>query len=775
MSDRKPIDKQYLLDSLKNFDQEILSKKYSNTLPGLKGDKGDPGKDGITYIPEIGTVTTVSSNENASASVNISEEGHKAIYNFSIPRGQNGAPGESVDIESLETVDSITETDKFLVNTTDGNHSILPQVLADELYKLMNLTPVTPGNDTTKIPFVRGFRLYMKDFDVKFMIGTDTFLVCELSDLNITDLTKVAFVSGLLLDTDEDQWQYSIYVNQKNSKIYVTGNTAVTTAMTKKVRVCLAVRDAEITDGAGETPLPVLPGYDMIHKKGTVSVTSGSQKIKIADLSEFGLVEDDVAFCYTTMNISISPTIRGWNGHTLVKDNAIWFIGNDAASSNFTSPVDYTIVYKTEVSLPEATLPNIYDATSIPAATVTSMALTDKMLLGTPEGNKIFTQNDLVEFLKGQDLIDLDGKGRPLLPGYGIVTKDINVTFSNATATTAETYKELLGIENFSDIVFLNAFCKNNEAIIYGISVENDKLRIRSGGSGTNVPITVICVYKLPVPYEPGLKSVSLTKTINMTNKNAIFADLSEFGDWLKKENVVNASIYQDTGNDTSAVYPIIVDNIVKIIYPMNGNTYNNQTFTVTLLVKDYSSIGPEIVTDGIRMITKEFSGINFESDWMSKTITNIDNFDGVESSNVLGMDIYVENFDDAYIPGIMSNGDIRIARFNGGTSYSNLKVKVSLFVKVPVVETKLKPFVKDIEGTFTNAAWTTLLTLDGSEEVGGFTINTIGNISIMVIDANNINLVLSQPIIQNDGRVQTLLIGSGSYPGKVRVKIDPK
>ena len=53
MLNQKAIDKQYLLNSLKNFDKEILSKKYLNNDMGIKGDKGEPGENGIT--PHIGT------------------------------------------------------------------------------------------------------------------------------------------------------------------------------------------------------------------------------------------------------------------------------------------------------------------------------------------------------------------------------------------------------------------------------------------------------------------------------------------------------------------------------------------------------------------------------------------------------------------------------------------------------------------------------------------------------------------------------------------------
>ncbi len=90
---------------------------YMNTegIKGEKGDKGDvgeqgiagiDGKDGTTYTPSIGTVTTVDSNELASASVSVSTETKEAVFNFAIPRGNKGLDG--VQISDNETVKNKT-------------------------------------------------------------------------------------------------------------------------------------------------------------------------------------------------------------------------------------------------------------------------------------------------------------------------------------------------------------------------------------------------------------------------------------------------------------------------------------------------------------------------------------------------------------------------------------------------------------------------------------------------------------------------------------------
>lgn len=60
---------------------------------GETGEKGDKGIDGITYTPAIGTVNTVDSASDASASVDIDTDNSRATFNFSIPRGQDGAQG----------------------------------------------------------------------------------------------------------------------------------------------------------------------------------------------------------------------------------------------------------------------------------------------------------------------------------------------------------------------------------------------------------------------------------------------------------------------------------------------------------------------------------------------------------------------------------------------------------------------------------------------------------------------------------------------------------
>lgn len=63
---------------------------------GEKGEKGDTGatgtagQDGTTYIPEVGTVTTLQPDQNATVSVQTNATTGKATFNFGIPKGEKG-------------------------------------------------------------------------------------------------------------------------------------------------------------------------------------------------------------------------------------------------------------------------------------------------------------------------------------------------------------------------------------------------------------------------------------------------------------------------------------------------------------------------------------------------------------------------------------------------------------------------------------------------------------------------------------------------------------
>lgn len=101
---------------------------------GIKGDKGDPGtpgqqgiagqngKDGTTYTPTIGTVTSIASNQNATASVTINETEKTAKFNFGIPKGKNGEDGADGFTPTIKENDNNTD-DCYCLDITNKDKS----------------------------------------------------------------------------------------------------------------------------------------------------------------------------------------------------------------------------------------------------------------------------------------------------------------------------------------------------------------------------------------------------------------------------------------------------------------------------------------------------------------------------------------------------------------------------------------------------------------------------------------------------------------------------
>ena len=87
----------------------LVTHMNTEGIKGEKGDKGDTGeqgiagldgkdgKDGATYTPSIGEVTTVDDTELASVSISIKEETKEALFNFAIPKGENGKDGKDAE------------------------------------------------------------------------------------------------------------------------------------------------------------------------------------------------------------------------------------------------------------------------------------------------------------------------------------------------------------------------------------------------------------------------------------------------------------------------------------------------------------------------------------------------------------------------------------------------------------------------------------------------------------------------------------------------------
>ncbi len=112
-------------------------------IKGEKGDKGDAGeqgiagidgKDGTTYTPSIGTVTTVDSNELASATVSVNEETKEAVFNFAIPKGKDG--DRNADTVNNHTVKSDVPENAVFTDTIYDDTDIKAEIAkkADKSY-----------------------------------------------------------------------------------------------------------------------------------------------------------------------------------------------------------------------------------------------------------------------------------------------------------------------------------------------------------------------------------------------------------------------------------------------------------------------------------------------------------------------------------------------------------------------------------------------------------------------------------------------------------------
>ena len=109
-NEKLPIDKEYLISSLKNFDKYVLSKKYTN---------------GVTYEPKIGNVNVVSKIEDTNVKATVDNENKNIIFDFAIPQGR------SIKSINKDNSDNIIVT--FSDNTTQNIGKLNVDVQADFL------------------------------------------------------------------------------------------------------------------------------------------------------------------------------------------------------------------------------------------------------------------------------------------------------------------------------------------------------------------------------------------------------------------------------------------------------------------------------------------------------------------------------------------------------------------------------------------------------------------------------------------------------------------
>lgn len=110
---------------------------YMNTtgIKGEKGDKGDKGdtgekgtdglngSDGTTYIPAVGTVTTLEPDVSATVSVSLDDVNQLAVFNFGIPKGR----------PAVMTFDDTPTENSANPVTSDGIYQALQNAVTDEV------------------------------------------------------------------------------------------------------------------------------------------------------------------------------------------------------------------------------------------------------------------------------------------------------------------------------------------------------------------------------------------------------------------------------------------------------------------------------------------------------------------------------------------------------------------------------------------------------------------------------------------------------------------
>ena len=434
--------------------------------------------------------------------------------------------------------------------------------------------------------------------------------------------------------------------------------------------------------------------------------------------------------------------------------------------------------------------PNLYTTTEIPAAG--SVTEDDKLLFGTSDGNRIVQNKMFMDFLRENGLFDLDGQGRPLLPGYGIVSKKVVKTMTAGESSFILCkIEDLLGEIPVKDVVACSSTAVfsngNNNTLGCNIDAKNGNIMGLWGYypptiTVPDVNITVAAIYKKPVPFEHGLKTVSLTKTFQINHghtSGTLFAMLYEFGT-IKLEDIVSIDVICHDYNVALLPFLMKVVSSVGDGYPYitiksyaegSSGTLPPHSYTVNLLVKDYSSIGPSIVTEGIRVITREVSFKTFGSSQTTVlTEANLDvNFD-----DIIAVD-YKSNSLDGYTGYAVLNTVNRrielITRANTSNGYI-FTGTLSYFVKVPIVEQKLKPFTKDVDivlnGTF---GVDTGIIIDGSDAVGGFTMDTMHSYSAAPLTAGK---WISNPTINNSNHIVISGLDTGQKgPCKIRIHIE--
>lgn len=586
MASKKPIDRQFLLDSLKNFDQEILSKKYSNNSPEEKVTKEMVES---LLLSEAALSETFEAGDTVPI-VNTDESGHRSVA-------------------KLTTIDS----------------------LAAEVAGKIDI-PEIPDSSIDICPLIIA-QLFLPD-----SINSDVGGTCSISKNQTVGVVPKIDQQGIALIHQHNHLYHNRF---KVTGSFDDTNSTTIQFISNKIQI-----DTDLAPGI------LLYGSvaDEIQKNQSTMVTENffiGPLPKVNDAG-YGLLEQGKKLYRVAYHIS---SISSNNLFTIVYDSEPELVGGD-------------------------------DFADVPTAT--ELTPDNYAVVGTEEEMQKIKMDSFLDFIRENGLFDLDGKGRPLLPGYGIATTKVLADFTNGSGETGKTYTELFGIENRNDITFIYGYTLNNEAIDSALidSDTGEVVFVNRGNSNTkDVTVYAFCVYKLPVPYEPGLRSITKEFTISASNLNeGVVCTIHDFGVY-NLQDIVSLSGYCKTVN-YGVHYNILQDGVISWAYH-SPLTFSNYTFSITLIIKDHSSIGPSIVTDGIRMITKK--NVLFEFNTL-----------GIVSDTRYPISFFQEGLNAEDIIGVVGNaiGDFLIDSSKKITMTKPWDVKgsiscesVSLIVKVPVVE----------------------------------------------------------------------------------------
>lgn len=147
----------------KNYVNEEISK--IELTPGAKGDKGEKGDVGITPSISIGTVTTLSPNQQATVTRRGADT--NPIFDFGIPKGDKGEPGSGgvsnniltkyvhVGNQEVYLADFDISTGVFTCNAPHNltkNTHVIPRLKADGKFQNIPKECLLSGGELTLIP-----------------------------------------------------------------------------------------------------------------------------------------------------------------------------------------------------------------------------------------------------------------------------------------------------------------------------------------------------------------------------------------------------------------------------------------------------------------------------------------------------------------------------------------------------------------------------------------------------------------------------------------------